>query len=163
MDELNTFGSLYTQKFLEKMDRDEIKNTGRRAAKLFLLSMTIGAVSNRILTKFKFRNRDFLNLRLAPRLLIRFGIFASCFTFFFYSPMLTHMMKLRQYLNEKYTPRMRLFATEMNPLILNPSMLNEPGMSQEEKEYMKLFLDKMNDQALQARAQRKMEEAERRK
>lgn len=158
MDELQIFGSLYQQKMLEKMDRDEIMNAGRRATKLFIISFIVGGAANRLLTQFKPKGRDFLNMRLVPRLFIRFSIFGLSLTFIFLNQMANHMFKLRDYLNAKYTPRMRHYTREMDPLIMNPQLLNEPGMSPDEKEYMKVFYENMRSQGAMMKAQMKMME-----
>src|SRR5690242_19421188 len=63
IQEIGIWGSFYSQKFLEKEDRDEIKNLGRRAAKLFLLSIFTGGIINRVITKARFKKYYFLNLR----------------------------------------------------------------------------------------------------
>ncbi len=45
---------------------------------------------------------------------------------------------------------------EMDPLIMNPKLLNEPGMSDEEREYMKVFYENMRGQAAMMKAQQRM-------
>ncbi len=97
-------------------------------------------------------------MMFVPRILIRFGLFGVSTYFLFLNPMIFHMIKLRDYFNEKYTGRMRLYNREMDPLILNPFMLNEPGMSEDEKDYMKVFYENMKSQAAMMKAQMKMME-----
>jgi len=156
MDEIQIFGGLYQQKMLEKVDRNEVMNTGRRGAKLFILSTVVGGAVNRLLTQTKIRGYDFLNLRLVFRIIFRLGIFALSFSTIFYSPMMTHILSLRDNLNAKYIPRMRMYQYEMDPLIMNPNLLNEPGMNDEEREYMKVFYENMRSQAAMMKAQMKM-------
>jgi hypothetical protein len=163
MDEAQIFGGLYQQKMLEKIDRDDIMNSGRRGVKLFLLSAIVGSASNRLLTVARFGKFDFLNLRLIFRLVFRFGIFAVSFHQIFYNPMMNHVLKLRDYLNTKYIPRMRMYTQEMDPLIMNPLLLNEPGMTPDEKEYMKVFYENMKSQAAMMKAQMRMMEQENKK
>lgn len=158
MDELQIFGSLYQQKLLEKIDRDDITNAGRRAFKLLIISLAIGGSLNRLLTKKRIFGRDFLNLNLLIRLPIRFIILMIPFYPCFYSPMMVHMFKLREYLNEKYTPRMRRFTLEMDPFIMNPNMVNEPGMTEEDKEYIGAFVDRMRSEGESRKLQLKMME-----
>ena len=62
MDEMQVYGGLYQQKMLEKVDRNEIMNAGRRAAKLFIISTIVGGAANRLVTKAKFGKFDFLNM-----------------------------------------------------------------------------------------------------
>lgn len=160
MDEVQIYGGLYQQKMLEKVDRDEIMNAGRRSVKLFFLGLVVGGVANRLLTQFKIGGRDFLNLRLPFRLFIRFSIFGGCLYSVFLLPMVGHMTKLREYLNSRYTPRMHKYSMEMDPLIMNPNLLNEPGMSDDEKEYMRVFYDNMKAQGAMMRAQMRMSEGQ---
>jgi hypothetical protein len=160
MDEAQIFGGLYQQKMLEKIDRDDIMNTGRRGVKLFLLSAIVGSAMNRLVTVARFGKFDFLNMRLIFRLPIRLAIFAVSIHQIFFNPMMNHVFKLRDYLNIKYIPRMRLYTQEMDPLIMNPSLLNEPGMTPDEKEYMKVFYENMKSQAAMMKAQMKMMEQE---
>ena len=58
---------------------------------------------------------------------------------------------------------MRHYQMEMDPLIMNPLLLNEPGMTDDEKEYMKVFYDNMKSQAAMMKAQMKMMEEKDRK
>ncbi len=46
----------------------------------------------------------------------------------------------------------------MDPLIMNPYMLDEPGMTDEEKEYMRTFYEGMKVQMEQMKLQMKMME-----
>jgi hypothetical protein len=161
MDEIQIFGGLYQQKMLEKIDRDEIMKTGRRAAKLFILSTIVGGALNRAVTIMKFGKRDFLNLRFIFRAFFRLGIFALSYNFVFYNPMMAHLLNLRDRLNIKYIPRMKSYQMEMDPLIMNPLLLNEPGMTPDEKEYMKVFYENMRSQASMMKAQMKMMEGKR--
>lgn len=158
IDELQVWGGFYQQKFLEKTDRDEIKLLGRRAAKLSILAIVMGGVANRLLTMVKVGKFDFLNMRLVFRLPIRFLIFGLSFTIVVFGPIFDHMYRLREKLTTKYKPRFRRFSVLNDPLIMNPFMLNEPGMTEEEKEYMKVFYDNMKVQMEQMKAQMKMME-----
>lgn len=163
MDEVQIYGGLYQQKMLEKVDRDEIKNIFRRGAKLFLLGMIVGGVGNRFVTKLKIRKFDFLNINIIFRIFVRFSIFTVSFSSIFFLPMLEHLLNARNKLNQKYIPRMRLYQMEMDPLIMNPLLLNEPGMTDDEKEYMKVFYENMKSQAAMMKAQMKMMEEKDRK
>ncbi len=158
MDEIQIYGGLYQQKMLEKSDRNEVMNVGRRGLKLFLLSLVVGGAVNRMFTKVKIGKYDFLNMRLVFRLIIRLGIFGISFGMICLSPVLNHLMKIRDDLNMKYVPRMIRYQKEMDPLVMNPSLLNEPGMTDEEREYMRVFYENMRSQAAMMKAQSKMME-----
>jgi hypothetical protein len=163
MDEVQIFGGLYQQKMLEKVDRDEIKNIFRRGAKLLLLSFAVGGVANRMVTKLKIRKFDFLNLNIIFRIVLRLSIFSVSLSSIFFLPMLEHLLNVRNKLNAKYIPKMRLYQSEMDPLIMNPYLLSEPGMTEEEREYMKVFYDNMKSQASMMKAQMKMMEEKEKK
>jgi hypothetical protein len=163
MDEVQIYGGLYQQKMLEKVDRDEIKNIFRRGAKLLILSLVVGGVTNRFITKLKIRKFDFLNMNIIFRIFVRFSIFSISLSTIFFLPMLEHLLNVRNKLNYKYIPRMRHYQMEMDPLIMNPLLLNEPGMTDDEKEYMKVFYDNMKSQAAMMKAQMKMMEEKDRK
>merc|ERR1711976_1067961 len=143
---------------LEKIDRDEVMNMGRTGAKLTIVSLIVSGVLNRGLTLCKFGNRDFLNLHWIMRVPIRLSIFALSFVFITYMPMFNHYLKLRQYFNKKYTARLIKYNREMDPLIMNPQMINEPGMTDEEREYMRVFYENMKSQGAMMKAQMKMME-----
>ena len=163
MDEVQIFGGLYQQKMLEKVDRDEIINIFRRGTKLLILSLIVGGVSNRFITKLKIRKFDFLNMNIIFRLFVRLSIFSVSLSTLFFLPMLEHLLNVRNKLNAKYIPRMRLYQSEMDPLIMNPILLNEPGMTEDERDYMKVFYDNMKSQASMMMAQMKMMEEKEKK
>ena len=163
MDEVQIFGGLYQQKMLEKVDRDEIKNIFRRGSKLLILSFIFGGVGNRMVTKLKIKKFDFLNINILLRIFVRLTIFGASLTTVFLFPMLEHLLNVRNKLNAKYIPRMGMYQREMDPLIMNPNLLNEPGMTDEEREYMKVFYDNMKSQAAMMKAQMKMMEEKEKK
>ena len=163
MDEVQIYGGLYQQKMLEKVDRDEIKNIFRRGTKLLILSLIVGGVSNRLVTKLKIRKFDFLNVNILLRIFVRLSIFSVSLSTIFFLPMLEHLLNVRNKLNYKYIPRMRLYQSEMDPLIMNPILLNEPGMTEDEREYMKVFYDNMKSQSAMMKAQMKMMEEKEKK
>lgn len=139
--EIGIWQQFYSSKWLEKTDRDKINNAGRRAGKTALLSVFIGAITNRLLTKTRVSKLDFLNLRWYLRIPIRLGVFGLSFYFMCFKPMSDHVDKLRHELNVKYTDRMEKFLEVGEPLILNPTMLNEEGMNEDEKEYIHKFYE----------------------
>lgn len=153
-DQLQIFIGLHTEKLLEKEDRNELINLGRRGAKLAMLSLFCSALANRMVTQLKFRNFDFMNLRLFIRFPIRMGIFFFFFTNMVFLPMTKRCLELNEQLNNKYYPRMVRFVKENDPLIMNPNYLNEPGMTEEEKEYMSNYYNKLKTEI----EMRKMEE-----
>jgi len=163
MDEVQIYGGLYQQKMLEKVDRDEIKNIFRRGTKLLILSLLVGGVSNRLVTKLKIKKFDFLNVNIIFRIFVRLSIFSVSLSTIFFLPMLEHLLNVRNKLNYKYIPRMRLYQSEMDPLIMNPILLNEPGMTEDEREYMKVFYDNMKSQSAMMKAQMKMMEEKEKK
>jgi hypothetical protein len=163
MDEVQIFGGLYQQKMIEKVDRDEIINIFRRGTKLMILSLIVGGVSNRFVTKLKIKKFDFLNMNIFFRLFVRLSIFSVSLSTLFFLPMLEHLLNVRNKLNTKYIPRMRLYQSEMDPLIMNPMLLSEPGMTDDEREYMKVFYDNMKSQAAMMKAQMKMMEEKEKK
>jgi hypothetical protein len=163
MDEVQIYGGLYQQKMLEKVDRDEIKNIFRRGTKLLILSLLVGGVSNRLVTKLKIRKFDFMNVNILLRIFVRLSIFSVSLSTIFFLPMLEHLLNVRNKLNYKYIPRMRLYQSEMDPLIMNPILLNEPGMTEDEREYMKVFYDNMKSQSAMMKAQMKMMEEKEKK
>ena len=162
-DEAQIYGGLYQQKMLEKADRDEIMNAGRRGVKLFILSSIVAGSVNRGLTIARFGKFDFLNTRLIFRIVIRLGIFGVSYYSLLYKPMMDHLTHMRDNFNAKYIPRMRKYTAEMDPLIMNPRLLNEPGMTDEEREYMRVFYENKRSQAAMMKAQmRMMEESSKR-
>jgi hypothetical protein len=158
IDDITVFLGLYQQKMLEKVDRNEILNVGRRFVKLFLLSIVVGSAGNRILTKSKFGKFDFLNFNIFLKFFVRLSIFSISIYFFCFNPVLDYAEMVLKNLNMKYTPRMIDFKNNTDPLIMNPYLLNEPGMSEEEKEYMQVFYKNMKSQAEMMKAQKMMEE-----
>ena len=77
--------------------------------------------------------------------------------------MMDHLTHMRDNFNAKYIPRMRKYTAEMDPLIMNPRLLNEPGMTDEEREYMRVFYENKRSQAAMMKAQmRMMEESSKR-
>ncbi len=158
IDDITVYLGLYQQKMLEKPDRNEIVNVGRRFAKLFLISMVVGSASNRILTKIKYRKFDFLNFNLFLRFIVRISIFTASMYFICLNPLLTYGEMVLNNLNKKYVARMKEFKNNPDPLLMNPNLLNEPGMSDEEKDYMQVFYKNMKSQAEMMKAQKMMEE-----
>jgi hypothetical protein len=51
-------------------------------------------------------------------------------------------------MNNKYMIRFKEYNEKCDPLIMNPLILNEPNMSNEEKEIRKLEVDKIRSQQL---------------
>lgn len=139
MPEIQIFYELYRQKILEKDDRKRIDDFKKNSIKGFLLVNAFAGGLNRLLTILKYGRLDFMNLHFLPRLLIRLSIFsllnANLIAYH------THnLIKIRQILNEKYIPRYQEYLrTGGHPMvILNKNYLNDPDITQEEKDmYMK--------------------------
>ena len=51
-------------------------------------------------------------------------------------------------LSKKYLPRYKMLKRICDPLVMNPRMLNEEGMSYEEREYMYYTYEKMKEALL---------------
>lgn len=155
MDEIQLYGSLYQQKFLEKRDRDEILNLGRYAVKRFMLAFFVGALANRMITKLKYGRYDFLNLRLFFRFSVRLAIFAGSMYYLCGLPTYDKIFKLREYFNRKYVPKFIRFQSTGDALEMNPDLLNEPGMTDEEKDYMRGFYERQKMQGDMAKKKEK--------
>jgi len=156
LDEIMIFGTFYQKKMIEYKDRSEIINCGRRAVKLALLSTFLSFVTNRLLTKIKFKRFDFLNLRLFLRFPIRFGITASIFWFCMVGPIIEHALVLTDKINSKYYTRFEQFKNNGDPLIMNPGLLDEPDYTEEERANTLQFIENVRLQQKQAQMQSKM-------
>lgn len=154
MNELMIWNEFHSKKFLEKSDRKEMEGIIKRAGKLFIVSLLVGGIANRILTQIKIGGKDFINMRLLFRLPIRLLIFFAAINGIFLIPMTDHLNMLSNKLNAKYVPRYLAFEKSGgDPVIMNPSYLNEEGMSEEEKEYVNKYYDSMKPQFAMAQAQ----------
>lgn len=153
--ELNMWYEFYSQKFLEKEDRKDIESMVHRAGKLFVVSLLIGGVANRMLTNLKLFGKDFLNLKLFIRLPIRFFIFSMSFSGICLVPMTDHLINLYDKINNKYVERFIRFQKQGDPLIMNPNLLNEEGMSKDEREYITKYNESVRAQFAGMQAQNK--------
>lgn len=156
MDHIMIFGTFYQKKMIDRSDRVEIQNMGRRAIKLFFVALIMTGASNRLLTKLKFRKFDFLNLRLFLRLPVRLFITGACFWFCFLTPMANHLFYNVDKLNEKYYSRFELFKNSGDPLIMNPGLLEEPDFTEEERANTIQFVENVRMQNKQAQMQGRM-------
>jgi len=156
LHEIMIFAQFYTQKLIEYKDRSEIMNCGRRAVKLALLSTFLSFVSNRLLTKIKFKRFDFLNLRLFLRFPIRFGVTSSIFWFCMVRPIIDHALVLTDKLYSKYHTRFELYKNNGDPLIMNPGLLEEPNYSEEERANTLQLIEKIRLEQRQYQMQSKM-------
>jgi len=148
MDELQIWKGLLDQYLIEYNDRKQVSELMRRSIKLFILSFSIGCVGNRGLSLLKFKSFEFFRLYFLIRFPIRLSIFLLSFYIFLVNPMLNNIFQLRSYMNNKYMIRYRDYNEKCDPLIMNPYILNEPNMSNEEKEIRKLEMDKIRSQQL---------------
>jgi hypothetical protein len=134
LDSLSTWYFFYTMKMLERQDRQQIERTGKKAVKLVALSFIAGGFANRFLTYLKVGNFEFINLRLIFRLPIRLAVFGTIFSLFTVGPILSDAENLYFKLHDKYYPRYELLKTTCEPLAMNAKMLNEDGMTEDEKD-----------------------------
>ena len=156
LDEIMIFGTFYQKKMMEYKDRKEILNIGRRAIKLGLLSVFLAGVSNRMLTRIKFKRFDFLNLRLFLRFPIRLGVTLSIFYFITLMPLIGHLIVTLDKINLKYYSRFQQFKNNGDPLIMNPGLLDEPDYTEEEKLNTLQFIENIRMQQRAASMQGKM-------
>jgi hypothetical protein len=134
LDSLTTWYFFYSMKMLEKKDRQQIERTGKKAIKLVALSLLAGGFANRFLTYLKIKDFEFINLRLIFRLPIRLTLYGLIFQFFALNPILSDVENLYYNLHDKYYPRFELLKTTSEPLSMNAKMLNEEGMTEDEKD-----------------------------
>ena len=156
IDEIMIFGTFYQKKMMEYKDRKEIMNIGRKAIKLGLISVVLVGVSNRMLTKIKFRKFDFLNLRFFLRFPIRLGVTLSIFYFFTLIPIMGHLIETLDKINSKYYSRFEAFKNAGDPLIMNPGLLDEPDYTEEERVNTLQFIENVRMQQKAAGMQGKM-------
>jgi hypothetical protein len=156
LDEIMIFGTFYQKKMMDREDRLEIMNMGRRAAKLGILCLFISGVSNRLLTKLKFRKFDFLNLRFFLRFPIRIGVTTAVFYFGLLLPIIGHLLVILEKTNSKYYKRFEEFKTTGDPLTMNPGLLDEPDYTEEQRANTLQFVENVRMQQKQAQMQGKM-------
>lgn len=148
MDEMQIWKSLNDQYLLEYNDRNQVSGLIRKSLKLFILSFSIGCIGNRGLSLLKYKSFEFFRIPFLLRFPIRFSIFMLSFYIFLINPMLNSTFQLRTYMNNKYMIRYKEYNEKCDPLIMNPLILNEPNMSNEDKEIRKLEVDKIRSQQL---------------
>lgn len=148
MDEMQIWKSLNDQYLLEYNDRKQVSGLIRKSVKLFILSFSIGCLGNRGLSLLKYKSFEFFRIPFLLRLPIRFSMFILSFYIFLINPILNSTFQLRAYMNNKYMIRFKEYNEKCDPLIMNPLILNEPNMSNEEKEIRKLEVDKIRSQQL---------------
>jgi len=156
LDEIMIYGTFYQKKMIEYKDRQEIMTIGRRGVKLILLSVFLSGVSNRLLTRLKFRKFDFLNLRFFLRLPIRVGLTFSVFYWAFFLPVIRHVLYVLNRINARYYKRFEEFKNNGDPLIMNPGLLDEPDYTEEERANTLQFVENVRMQQKQAQMQGKM-------
>jgi hypothetical protein len=149
-----TWYMFYSQRMLEKKDRQQIQKTMNKATKLVFLSFLAGAFANRFLTYLKIGNFEFINLRLIFRLPIRFAVFGLLFNVCALGPVLRDVENLYYNLHDKYYPRYEVLRNSCEPLAMNPKMLNEEGMSEDEKDEMVILYQKTKDGLMMAKQMR---------
>jgi hypothetical protein len=132
--ELMLFGHFYKSKLIEYKDRKELLNLQRKSFKLLIGSVIVTLAINRGITLTRFRTFDFMNMNFGLRMLIRSIVFSVCMYSCFYIPVLKHMFECRDALNKKYYPRYKEFIKHNNNnfQILNPQILDDPELTQEE-------------------------------
>ena len=130
--ELMIFYEIFKGKLIEYKDRKEILNLQRKSFKLLLGSLIVTIAVNRGLTLTKIRSYDFMNLNFGYRFIIRSLTSAVCMYSLFYIPVLKHLFECREALNKKYYPRYKEFLKTQNFLVLNPGILEDPELTQEE-------------------------------
>jgi len=73
-----------------------------------------------------------MNMNFFISLIIRTATFSGCMYAFFYLPFLQHLFDCRDALNSKYYPRYKEFIKTKNFLLMNPDLLNDPELTEEE-------------------------------
>jgi hypothetical protein len=133
-ESIATWYFFYTTNMLEKKDRQQIERTSKKAVKLICLSFIAGGFANRFLTYLKIRQYEFINLRLLFRLPIRLAVFGIIFNIFALAPIVHDVENLYYNLHDKYYPRYELLKSSCEPLAMNRNLLNEEGMTEEQKD-----------------------------
>ena len=130
--EIGLYSEIYKNKLMEYEDRKQISTIPRKGFKLFLLSSMIAFVINKGITSLKTNKKDFMNLKFPYRLIVRGVAYYACMYTFFYLPVLKDIFIFRDNLNTKYLPRFLKYMKTQNCLVMNPNILNDPELTQEE-------------------------------
>jgi hypothetical protein len=138
-------------KMLEKKDRQQIERTSKKAVKLVCLSFVAGGVANRFLTYSKIKNFEFINLRLIFRLPIRLAVFGLIFNLFALGPIVSDVENLYYNLHDKYYSRYELLKSTCEPLAMNPKMINEEGMTEDDKDEAVLNYQRTKESMMMAK------------
>ncbi len=138
----------YSQRMLEKEDRQNLKRFTNKTIKLTLASFIAGGIANRALTNLNIGNLEFMNLKPIFRIPIRLLIFFIFLNYGTLSKSKDDMKLVYGKLSKKYIPRYKMLRSICDPLVMNPRMLNEEGMNDEDREYMLSTYQKMKDALL---------------
>lgn len=141
--ELMLFKEFHKGKLIEYEDRKQISNLQRKGFKLLLFSSFVSLAVNRVVTLTKIGKFEFMNLNFGLRLLVRFTTLSGCMYFFFYVPLLKELFSFREGLNKKYLPRYMKFAKDHDVLALNPRLLDDPELTQEEYTHYIAMIEQM--------------------
>ncbi len=138
----------YSQRMLEREDRQQLKKLVNKAGKYTFLSLFAAGLVNRGLTYLKIGKREFINMKFILRFPIRAFIVFAFFNFGALIPSLSEVDKAYNKLYDKYIPRYETMKRACDPLIMNPRMLSEEDMSEEDREYMFIIYQKLKDQLI---------------
>jgi hypothetical protein len=138
----------YSQRMLEKEDRQQLKKLVNKAAKYTLFSFIGAGLVNRGLTHLKIGKREFINMKFIFRLPVRAFILFAFFNFGALLPTLAEVDNVYNKLYDKYIPRYQSLKKLCDPLVMNPRMLSEDDMSEEDREYMFVIYQKLKDQLI---------------
>lgn len=126
IDELSLWNKFKSQNLIETKDIKNLDYLQKKAVKLIIFSLLNTFLLNRALSSIKIYNKDFFNIRLIFRIIIRNSILIGSLYFIVYKPMKRNILEYRDYLNTKYIPRYELFNKSGEPLDMNPLYLNDP-------------------------------------